>query len=164
MCVQKYMSSLFSSALVYSYVSVVVSVHCSPPQQLSIKCCRYYACLHVSYRSLIITYVHTVTLTSSADILCPGDTVVFTCVTTDTGRLVWEITHNNIKQSFYSPAQINIPVNMDIFTLTLLNVTNSNTYQSTAVAHNVSVDYNGAKVSCSDDIELSSKLSAIIGM
>ena len=89
--------------------------------------------------------------------------MVFTCVTTDTGRLVWDLTHNNIKQSFHSPAQINIPVTVDIFTLTLVSVTNSNTYQSTAVAHNVSVDYNGAKVSCSDDIVLSSKLSATIG-
>ena len=87
--------------------------------------------------------------------------MVFTCVTTDTGRLVWDLTHNII-QSFHSPAQINIPVTVDIFTLTLVSVTNSNTYQSTAVAHNVSVDYNGAKVSCSD-VALSSKLSAIIG-
>ena len=106
--------------------------------------------------------IHTVTLTSSADILCPGNTVVFTCVTTDTGRLVWDLTHD-VKQSFHSPVQINIPVTVDIFTLTLVSVTNSNTYQSTAVAHNVSIDYNGANVSCSDDIVLSSKLSAIIG-
>ena len=113
---------------------------------------------------VVDNYIHTVTLTSSADILCPGDTVVFTCVTTDTGRLVWDLTaHNNVKQSFHSPAQINILVTVDIFTLTLVNVTNSNTYQSTAVAHNVSVDYDGANVSCSDDIVLSSKLSAIIG-
>ena len=88
--------------------------------------------------------------------------MVFTCVTTDTGRLVWDLTHNNIKQSFHSPSQINIPFTVDIFTLTLISVTNSNTYQSTAVAHNVSIDYNGAKVSCSDVI-LSSKQSAIIG-
>ena len=88
--------------------------------------------------------------------------MVFTCVTTDTGRLVWDLTHNNIKQSFHSPAQINIPVTVDIFTLTLVRVTNSNTYQSTAVAHKVSIHYNGAKVSCSD-VVLSSKLSATIG-
>ena len=87
--------------------------------------------------------------------------MVFTCVT-DTGRLAWDLTHNNIKQSFHSPAQINVPVTVDIFTLTLVSVTNSSIYRSTAVAHNVSVDYNGAKVSCSDDV-LSSKLSAIIG-
>ena len=89
--------------------------------------------------------------------------MVFTCVTTDTGRLVWDLTHYNVKQSFHSPAQINIPVTADIFTLTLVSITNSNTYRSTAVAHNVSVDYNGANVSCGDDIVLSSKLSTIIG-
>ena len=87
--------------------------------------------------------------------------MVFTCVT-DTGRLLWNFTHNNFKQSFHSPSQINIPVTVDIFILTLVSVTNSNTYQSTAVAHNVSVDYNGAKVSCSD-VVLSSEQSAIIG-
>ena len=89
--------------------------------------------------------------------------MVFTCVTTDTGRLVWDLTHNNIKHSFHSPSQINIPITVDIFTLTLVSVTSSNTYHSTAVAHNVSVDYNGAKVSCSDNVVLSSKLSSIIG-
>ena len=87
--------------------------------------------------------------------------MVFTCVT-DTGRLVWDLTHNNIKQSFHSPAQIKIPVTVDIFTLTLVSVTNSSIYQSTAVAHNVSIEYNGTKVSCSD-VVLSSKQNAIIG-
>ena len=95
----------------------------------------------------VIIFIHTVTLTSSADILCPGDTVVFTCVT-DTGRLIWGV--DETKQSFHSPSLLNIPITLDIFTLTLLNVTNSSTYWSTAVVHNVSVDYNNTEVSCSD--------------
>ena len=99
---------------------------------------------------VVDNYIHTVTLTSSADILCPGDTVVFTCVTTDTGRLVWEINDINNRHSFHSPAQINISIPLGIFTLTLLSVTNNSIYQSTAVAHNISVDYNGTKVSCRD--------------
>ena len=74
--------------------------------------------------------------------------MVFTCVT-DTGRLVWDLTYDNIKHSFHSPAQINVPVTEGVFTLTLLNVTNT-TYQSTAVAHNISVDYNWTTVKCSD--------------
>ena len=73
--------------------------------------------------------------------------MVFTCVT-DTGRLVWEV--GKTKQSFHTPAQINIPIPLDIFTVTLLSVTNSNTYQSTAIAHNVSVDYNWTFVKCID--------------
>ena len=108
---------------------------------------------------MIIKFIHTVTLTSSADILCPGDTVVFTCVT-DTGRLVWEV--DETKQSFHSPSLINIPIPLDIFTVTLLSVTNNSIYQSTAVAHNLSVDYNGTKVSCSDDQVLNPKQLCII--
>ena len=75
--------------------------------------------------------------------------MVFTCVT-DTGRLVWELINSNYKQSFHSPTQINMPITLDIFTLTLVSVTNSSIYQSTAVAHNISVDYNGIKVACRD--------------
>ena len=98
---------------------------------------------------VVINHIHTVTLTSSADILCPGDTVVFTCVT-DTGRLVWEINGTTGRHSFHSPAQINMPNTVKNFTLTLLSVTNNSIYQSTAVAHNISVDYNGIEVSCMD--------------
>ena len=89
--------------------------------------------------------------------------MVFTCVT-DTGRLVWEICKT--KQSFHSPSLLNIPIPLDIFTLTLVNVTNSNTYQSTAVAHNVSVDYNWTSVKCIDGGQSSSnnqQLKIIIG-
>ena len=92
--------------------------------------------------------------------------MVFTCVTTDTGRLVWELINSNYKQSFHSPTQINIPITLDIFTLTLLNVTNSSTYQSTAVVHNVSVDYNNTEVSCSDNsvsLDFKQQLSIVIG-
>ena len=112
---------------------------------------------------IIIKFIHTVTLTSSADILCPGDTVAFTCVT-DTGRLVWEINDSSGRQSFHSPAQINMPNTVKNFTLTLLSVTNNSIYQSTAVAHNISVDYNSTKVSCSDGSVLNpEQLSIIIG-
>ena len=113
--------------------------------------------------SVIDNYIHTVTLTSSADILCPGDTVVFTCVT-DTGRLAWEV--GKTKQTFHSPSLINIPIPLDIFTLTLLSVTNSSTYLSTAVAHTVSVDYNWTSVKCTDGGQATSnnkQLNIIIG-
>ena len=73
--------------------------------------------------------------------------MVFTCVT-DTGRLVWEV--GKTKQTFYSQLSIDVPIPLDIFTLTLVSVTNSNTYQSTAVAHNVSVDYNWISIKCID--------------
>ena len=73
--------------------------------------------------------------------------MVFTCVT-DTGRLVWEV--GKTKQTFHSPSSINIPIPLDIFTLTLVSVTNSSTYLSTAVGHNVSVDYNWISLKCID--------------
>ena len=91
--------------------------------------------------------------------------MVFTCVT-DTGRLVWELINSNYKQSFHSPTQINMPITLDIFTLTLVSVTNSSIYQSTAVAHNISVDYNHTEVSCSDNSlssEFKQQLSIVIG-
>ena len=89
--------------------------------------------------------------------------MVFTCVT-DTGRLLWEINDSNNRHSFHSPDKINMSVLLNSFTLTLLSVTNNSIYRSTAVAHNISVDYNGTKVSCSDDQVLNPKqLSIIIG-
>ena len=88
--------------------------------------------------------------------------MVFTCVT-DTGRLVWEV--NKTKQTFHSPALLNIPITLDIFTMTLLNVTNSSLYQSTTVVHNVSVDYNWTCVKCIDGGQSSDnkQLNIVIG-
>ena len=133
---------------------------------LLINCCSSYAtgksrtaCDHVSCVVMFIT----VTLTSSADILCPGDTVVFTCVTTDTGRLVWEINDINNRHSFHSSEKINISISLNIFTVTLLSVTNSNIYQSTAIAHNVSLDYNATNVSCNDGHTGTNSQELIIG-
>ena len=88
--------------------------------------------------------------------------MVFTCVT-DTGRLVWEINNSNNRHSFHSPALLNIPITLDIFTLTLLSVTDSNIYQSTAVVHNISVD---TCVKCIDGGQSTSnnkQLNIIIG-
>ena len=95
---------------------------------------------------------YAVTLSSSADSLCPGDGVVFTCVT-DTGRLIWDIntdhTHSN---SFHSPAQLTAPpAYYEIFNITLHNITgeNNNTYHSTVTAVHVPITYNGTTVECS---------------
>ena len=123
----------------------------------------YHVLVSLARHCLWCNLIHTVTLTSSADILCPGDTVVFTCVT-DTGRLVWKV--NRTEQSFHSPALLNIPITLDIFTLTLLSVTNSSTYLSTAVVHNISVDYNNTFVKCIDGGQSTSdnkQLNIIIG-
>ena len=94
----------------------------------------------------------TVTLTSSADSVCPGDTVVFTCVT-DTAPLVWSTSVNEVVKVYHSPDQVNQPaVNIGgILTVKLVNTTGR--FESTATAHNVSLDYNGVNVTCSESID-----------
>ena len=101
-----------------------------------------------------------VTLSSSADSLCPGDGVVFTCVT-DTGRLVWEIKDSTV--SFHSPAHLNNAIQLDIFTITLLNIT-GNMYHSIATVVHVPINYNGTTVACSSgqtDVESETKRSIL---
>ena len=95
--------------------------------------------------------IFTVTLTSSADSVCSGNTVVFTCVT-DTGRLIWTVNKSVNLVSFHSTKHIKTIVTEQIFKLELVNVsgTNNQMYLSTATAHNVLPDYNGTKIACVD--------------
>ena len=103
---------------------------------------------------LLSAHVYTVTLNSSADSLCPGDGVVFTCVTETSnsmGRLVWDINHQI--QSYHSEAQLNGYANKDIFTTVLHNFIqnhHSTILYSTATANNVSISDKGKVVECSD--------------
>ena len=105
----------------------------------------------VSQNNCNTCYFHAVTLTSSADRVCPGDTVVFTCVT-DTGRLEWYINKDN-RQLDYSSELIGHPLTKDIFTLKLLNITgtNNSVFESTATTANVSLSDSGRSISCSDN-------------
>ena len=98
-------------------------------------------------------YFTTVTLTSSADSVCPGDTVVFTCVT-DTAPLVWSTSVNEHVKVYYSSDQVNQPaVNVgDIFTIKLVNITGQ--FLSTATVHSVSSDYNGVNITCSNNVKM----------
>ena len=95
--------------------------------------------------------ITTVTLTSSADSVCPGDTVVFTCVT-DTAPLVWSTSVNEHVKVYYSPDQVNEPaVNIGgIFTIKLVSTTGQ--FESTATVYHVSSDYNGVNIACNNDI------------
>ena len=102
-----------------------------------------------------------VTLSSSADILCPGDGVVFTCVT-DTGQFIWNI-NDYSTQAFYSPAALNITVASDIFNIVLRNISgeDNNIYHSTATAFHVPITYNGTSIRCSDKMNFSEKTIAM---
>ena len=115
-------------------------------------------------------FMYAVTLSSSADSLCPGDGVVFTCVT-DTGRLTWDITTNHTSsQSFYYPAQLTAPLNSashEIFNITLHNITgeNNSTYHSTVTAVHVPITYNGTTVACRGALGTNkSERTIVIGM
>ena len=95
-------------------------------------------------------YFTTVTLTSSADSVCPGDTVVFTCVT-DTAPLVWSTTVNEHIKVYHSSVKVNEPASNFgvIFTVKLVSATGQ--FESTATAYNVSPDDNGVNVTCSNN-------------
>ena len=100
--------------------------------------------MHIACILSSCTYSTTVTLTSSADSVCPGDTVVFTCVT-DTGQLLWISNgHNSIYYSAGQPART-----VHIFTTKLCNVSGM-TFISTATVHNVQLSHSGTVITCSD--------------
>ena len=94
--------------------------------------------------------LNTVTLTLSADKVCPGDTAVFTCVT-DTLPLIW--TYNGFSKVYYSPNQVN-EINMTVFGgafRTQLNTTVG--FVSNAVATSISLSYDRTNITCSDSID-----------
>ena len=83
--------------------------------------------------------------------MCPGDTVVFTCVT-DTGQLQWTNDDGGTKV-YYPTSQVNEPavtLSGGIFVLKLVN-TSYNTFESTATAHNVSLNNDGVNITCTSD-------------
>ena len=133
----------------HELVSSTMSVHCYSDKQLSIICYRL-----VTPNLILLTckfiHIHTVILTKSPDSLCPGDTVVLTCVT-DTGRLDWTFGKSST-QTFFRANQIGIPLKRSIFTVILYNITgdDNNTFWSSAtVSHHVPLNFSET-VSCSD--------------
>ena len=94
--------------------------------------------------------------------MCPGDTVVFTCVT-DTAPLIWS--SNGTTETYFTPSQVNQTAQtLDIFSLQLVATTGG--FTSTATIHKVSLYQNGANITCSDnanDDSGSKKESIVIG-
>ena len=102
----------------------------------------------------IIMLHFTVTLTSSANIVCPGDTVVFTCVT-DTGVLAWEI--DGYKYVFLPDLSENTAIVLGN-TMIVANITRliENETVSTATAPNTHINLNGSVLFCKDALGLNS--------
>ena len=118
--------------------------------------------------TVVITVRITIFLRSDSDV-CPGDTVVFTCIT-DTGQLQW-INDDGDNEVYYPTSQVNDPavtLSGGIFVLKLINASN-NTFVSTATAHNVSLNNDGVNITCNSDvnnpdrIQTSKKHSLTIG-
>ena len=88
----------------------------------------------------------TVTLDSSSDSVCPGDTVVFTC-TTDTGELIWGIDEN---QFYFSTSQVpNVDPSIP-FKFSLISTQGANLV-TTVTVDNVQLDDNGTVITCADN-------------
>ena len=111
--------------------------------------------LRQAYDDYLGIFVFIVTLTSSIDDdqdgVCPGDTVVFTCVA-DTEQLQWGNDDGDTKL-YNSPSQVNERAVVKlggIFILKLINASNS-TFVSTATVDNVSLNDDGVNITCTDD-------------
>ena len=87
---------------------------------------------------------------------------MFSCVT-DTGRLTWK-SNTNVRQVYFSSDELNIPIQREIFTLILLNITGhtNNIYRSTATASHIPLNYSGESITCTDNFD-SSTIELVMG-
>ena len=88
----------------------------------------------------------TVTLDSSSDSVCPGDTVVLTC-TTDTGELIWGVDGINF---YFSTSQVPVIDPSFPFKFILTSSQGSNLV-TTATVDNVQLNDNGTVITCTDN-------------
>ena len=108
-------------------------------------------CNKYSYRNIFSV------LLQSSNQTCPGDSLIYTCVT-DTEELVWR--ENNKRQVLFSknyhPFQ-----ELDIFTVNLTNISGT-VIVSTATINNVLLGHNGTILSCSDNSVLQTANKTIV--
>ena len=98
--------------------------------------------------SIINECMHAVSLNSSAARVCPGDTLVFTCVT-NTSSLLWNMNGTTQNSFFYEQEQLQSTETLDIFSINLISITGT-TFVSTATVHNVSIEDDKTIITCSD--------------
>ena len=82
----------------------------------------------------------------SYDIVCPGDTLVFTCITSG-GGVLWR-SNGDIR---ILASHKNKPELINGFILTITDNTTNNTLKSTATNVSASLQLNGTVVDCSGD-------------
>ena len=82
----------------------------------------------------------------SYDIVCPGDTLVFTCITSG-GGVVWRI--NTGSRTLFNNYNV-VTLNSFILKITEINNTTS-TLISTATSDSASLQLNGTVIDCSGD-------------
>uniref|UniRef100_A0A1X7T2C0 Fibronectin type-III domain-containing protein n=1 Tax=Amphimedon queenslandica TaxID=400682 RepID=A0A1X7T2C0_AMPQE len=84
----------------------------------------------------------------SYDIVCPGDTLVFTCITSG-GAVVWRINNGDIRIILASDK--NKTDQIDSFILAITDTNANNTITSTATSESASSQLNGTVIDCSGD-------------
>ena len=80
--------------------------------------------------------------------MCPGDTLVFTCVASGSGSVVWR-GDKGTTRVLDSVTQYNV---VDSFTVNVTEV-NGTTVVSTATVQTVTIQLNGASISCSANLQ-----------
>ena len=84
----------------------------------------------------------------SYDIVCPGDTLVFTCITSG-GAVVWRINNGDIRIILASDKNKTDQINS--FMLAITDTNANNTITSTATSESVPLHLHGTVIDCSGD-------------
>ena len=97
---------------------------------------------------LLIIVVSFVSPNPSYSPVCPGDTVVFTCIASGTGSTFWRV-KGGVAHRLHSGNEYDV---IDSFTLNVIEI-NGTTVVSTATVQTVTLQLNGASISCSANLQ-----------
>ena len=96
---------------------------------------------------LLIIVVSFVALNPSYSPVCPGDSVVFTCIASGTGSTFWRV-KEGVAHRLHSGNQYDV---IGSFTVNVIEI-NGTTVVSTATVQTVTLQLNGASISCSANL------------
>ena len=114
---------------------------------------QYYNIIYVLctiYINYFVTSAHTVLNQTSPlySPVCLGDTVVFTCIASGTGSAVWR----GDKGATCVIDNVTLSQVVDSFTINVIEI-NGTTVVSTATVQTVTLQLNGASISCSANLQ-----------